>query len=227
MKRIIPSVIGGVALMVSGSQSFAADPYVDPQFNWTGLYLGVESGFRNSKADVSLPRFALTDSQPSLNALVLGSEIGYRHQFNNPLVLGISADVAAFLGDENSAQLTGFPNAFWKVESDWDASIQASLGFAFDRALFYGMGGVAFTNISGCGVSGGACSPATDFSSTRTGWTVGAGLAYAWTDDWISNVEYHYSDFGTKTYSTPGSAGDLTDVDLKSHSLTVGLQYRF
>ena len=37
------------------------------------------------------------------------------------------------------------------------------------------------------------------FNIERFGWTVGAGIEYAFTDKWSANVEYRHNDFGTAT----------------------------
>jgi outer membrane immunogenic protein len=45
-------------------------------------------------------------------------------------------------------------------------------------------------------------------SSTRTGWTVGAGWEYGFTPNWSARLEYRYTDFGSysdrSTFSFPG-----------------------
>lgn len=33
---------------------------------------------------------------------------------------------------------------------------------------------------------------------TRTGWTAGAGIEWAFAEHWSPNVEYNYYDFGTR-----------------------------
>ena len=229
MKTVLKSAALLLGYFTFANVASAADAYVDPGYNWTGFYAGVDAGFRDLNADVSLPALALSDASPSLNDFSLGGELGYRHQLDNNVVLGISAEAAWLQGDHDADQLTGFPAAFWNAHSDWSASVQGSLGYAFDRAMIYGMGGVAFTDISGCGTIGvaGPCSINTQFSGTHTGWTVGAGLAYALTDNWSTNIEYHYANYGSETYTTIGSVGGVTKVDLDSHAVTAGIQYRF
>ena len=53
---------------------------------------------------------------------------------------------------------------------DWQGSIRARAGFAFDRALIYATGGFAFAGLSdGFGIVGGD-------DDTLTGWTLGRAL---------------------------------------------------
>ena len=38
--------------------------------------------------------------------------------------------------------------------------------------------------------------PAASLSQVRTGWTVGAGIEYAFADMWTAKIEYLFVDFG-------------------------------
>ena len=52
----------------------------------------------------------------------------------------------------------------------------------------------------------GAVIPNNDISNVeRFGWTVGAGIEYAFTDHWSANVEFRHSDFGTGQYTSTGN----------------------
>jgi outer membrane immunogenic protein len=40
-------------------------------------------------------------------------------------------------------------------------------------------------------------------SSSRVGWTAGAGVEYAFTNNWTLGAEYLYADLGKSSFSTP------------------------
>lgn len=88
------------------------------------------------------------------------------------------------------------------------------------RVLPYVAGGVAFggytivTNDQG-----------TIYADRRsvTGWTIGAGADYAFTDKLIGRFGYRYTDFGDKSYAD----GYGYNVGLKTHELRVGIAYKF
>ena len=94
------------------------------------------------------------------------------------------------------------------------ASIRGRLGYAFDRALVYATGGVAFLDLDGkdktVGVNG------VDYSFT--GWTIGAGIDYALTDNLSIGAEYRFTDFGSETEAFKSAEGsydeklDLSEV---------------
>ena len=105
------------------------------------------------------------------------------------------------------------------VGSDYLASLRGRVGYAFDRALIFATGGVAFTDASAESDDFGGFN--LDADDSLTGWTIGAGGEYAFTDNWIGRVEYRYYDFSN------GSLDDLGDVDLGTNTLTVGVGYKF
>jgi outer membrane immunogenic protein len=65
-------------------------------------------------------------------------------------------------------------------------------------------------------------------SATRTGWTIGVGGEYAFTD-WLSGfVEYDYYDFGTKGVTFGGPVVfDTVDIKETKSVAKVGLNVRF
>ena len=113
---------------------------------------------------------------------------------------------------------------------------RARVGVSFDRALLYATGGAAYGNAiapnqlvmptfgyfgARSGTNGG----------TMLGWTVGAGIEYAFTDSVSLKAEYLYSDLGKKTlvYVNPfnGFPTGLVPTEVKTHTIRAGVNYRF
>ncbi len=90
-------------------------------------------------------------------------------------------------------------------------------------------GGVAFINYNGGGIQTfpGPIVPGADYSGTKAGWTVGAGLAYAFTDHFVANVDYRYTDLGSTTFDTPAAGNGGTEVKLKENAVKIGFSYKF
>jgi outer membrane immunogenic protein len=91
--------------------------------------------------------------------------------------------------------------------TDIQGSIRGRVGIAWDRALIFATGGVAFGgfntqyNYDGFGAAAGAVHLAPFFASfnlsdTHVGWTVGGGIQYAITNDWSVRADYRYTDWG-------------------------------
>lgn len=77
-----------------------------------------------------------------------------------------------------------------EYEFDTTGSVRARVGYALDHALFYGAAGWT-------GARGHVSTPVGDDDATFSGWTVGAGLDYAFTDNIFGRVEYRYNDYGS------------------------------
>ena len=92
---------------------------------------------------------------------------------------------------------TAITGDFLTAHSKWGGSIRGRLGYAADHALLYVTGGAAFvsneTSIPTTGISIGG-------DGTRVGWTVGAGLDYAFTNNWFTGLEYRYSQYQSKSF---------------------------
>jgi outer membrane immunogenic protein len=64
----------------------------------------------------------------------------------------------------------------------------------------------------------------------RTGWTLGAGVEWAFAPSWSANVEYNYHDFGTKgPIQLISPVEGVTVAHLKDtiHAATVGVNYHY
>jgi outer membrane immunogenic protein len=120
------------------------------------------------------------------------------------------------------------------VSTDWLFTGRGRLGWANDYWLLYATGGGAVTNAS---VNQTIALQApfvwnASSSSTRVGWTVGAGFEYAMTRNWSVKGEYLYLDFGNLNavgVLTPAFAGFTyaNSTHLTANIARVGVNYHF
>jgi outer membrane immunogenic protein len=228
MKRVL--LIAGALAGFGVSQALAADlpqpapipkapaAYVPaPVFSWTGFYLGINGGYGfgqsswNNAVDGSTGNF-------NTSGFLVGGTIGGNYQIGQ-FVIGVEGD-----GDWNdfngSTGFCNFPNC--TTQSDWLATVRGRAGWAWDRVLFYGTGGVAFGNIQ----AGAAGFPFA--TGTQTGWTAGAGVEFAFAPNWTAKVEYLYVDLGNFTCPVASCAGTLPDtVTLTENIVRAGINYKF
>ena len=61
---------------------------------------------------------------------------------------------------------------------------------------------------------------------THTGWTAGAGLEYAVTDNVLVRGEYLYTDLGSRNYLSGAVAGGV-DARLTSSTVRAGISFKF
>jgi outer membrane immunogenic protein len=96
------------------------------------------------------------------------------------------------------------------------------VGYAFDRLLLYATGGGAWVRdrFEYVGLA------TESIKQTRSGWTIGAGLEYAFTPNWSLAAQYNYIDLGDKNVNFP-LAGFTASTESELHLATVRLNYRF
>lgn len=224
--------------------------WTDPAtgYDWSGAFVGLESGYSAATGQANGTLEGSVFGFPFSSGLALDRQAkglsgnltaGYNHHTSSPLVIG--ADVSFGLVDSGDVE----DNA--KIDSNdpllppftiqptvssalnWHGSARARVGIAFDRVMPYLAAGVAVASYDHdmsffIRNRPNTTPPATDHSGTYTGWTIGAGIDHAVTDNLILKAEYRYSDFGSKSYSVPGSDVRL---DLTSSEMRFGLSYKF
>lgn len=177
-----------------------------------------------------------------------GAQLGYNWQMGQ-LVLGIEADFNWINGNGNQSYTTILPVAavtpgpnYVTVNhgrsSNFWGTVRPRVGWAMDRMLIYATGGLAYADSSnsgsivltnGVGQTIGAFTATND--SDNFGWTLGAGVEYAVTNNWTIKAEYLYVDLNrkTRTYVDPvnpgyyftGTTGD------RFHVVRAGVNFKF
>ncbi|MBB5040975.1 outer membrane protein [Shinella fusca] len=214
----------GILLSASAIPAFSADmavaePPVETPitevagvYDWGGFYVGVNTGYAWTGVDYSAGGASLVDRD--LNGFALGGYAGYNF-FNDGWVYGVEADIKRDFNDERFDAGAG---TTLETETTWGGSVRARIGYAIDRTLIYGTGGYAFTHAKLNNVTTGASE-----GETLHGWTIGAGVEHAFTDNVAGRVEYRYSDYSKSDVF--GAAG--LDGDIDSHAIMVGVSMKF
>jgi outer membrane immunogenic protein len=164
-----------------------------------------------------------------------GGHLGYNLQFG-PWVAGIEGTIDG--KSLNKTALSPFGFIAVRDELPVQGSIQAHIGYAlWDRVLVYATGGAAFVGIDNTyfdttGVLTHIPFTSEKISRTRSGWTVGGGIAYALTDNWSVRVEYRYTDFGiynSYPFATFVPFGGLLQVRQRpdENQVQFGVSYKF
>jgi outer membrane immunogenic protein len=224
-------------LLLAAMPAIAADlgaPPVEPlppaapiavPFNWSGFYVGAVVGYQWDKMDGTYfnPVFTAPTIKADGDGFVGGAYAGYNAQLGQ-FVVGLEADVEA-VGASGYGE-DRILNAYFDIDQKWQGSARARLGYAIDRFMPYLTGGVSLAKWD---IEGGTViAPTTSFtySTTQVGWTAGAGIEYAFTDNLIGRAEYRYADYGEESKAIP-IPPDFDRVDLKSHTARVGVGYKF
>jgi len=206
------------------SSAYAADlptteaPVTEPEvfapapFSWTGFYIGgdVGGGFGTSNT-----RYKGGAADVYQSGVVGGLYGGYNYQVMPNVVLGAEADFT-FSGMNGDGAIPG-AGARVKQEANWLSTVRGRAGFAYDRFLAYGTGGVAFADLK-------TTAPGGSETKTKTGWTVGGGLEAAITDNIIARVEYQYVGFGRDSSRIGGNS---VSSDFDANIVRAGISYKF
>ena len=219
-----------------------------PVFTWTGFYAGADVGYAGGRdsvfAFVPAVGAGAAYSVGSASGVIGGGHVGYNFSTQSLPVLGSLFSTGGFgtggvIGIEGDVKGSTYRSAianpifapagsFETHRNDIQGSVRGRIGIAFDRALFFATGGVAFASFRNNYNDG-----VGDFASittTRAGYTVGGGVEYAFTPNWSLRAEYRYEDFGryTQFFAAPnlGANVNISHHDTENIA-TVGFSYKF
>jgi outer membrane immunogenic protein len=194
------------------------DPGLTPL--WTGFFLGGQLGYGWDGEEVRVPSVSSVSYSVERHGPFGGLTGGYNYQINN-LVLGVEAEY-------NLSNINGGAAIDQTYVETNDihsfGSIDGKIGYAFDKFLVYGLGGVGFADISHTlDVPFVAFQR---FSSFHTGYNVGLGVAYAFDRHWSVFAEYRYYHFPPRDFASMPVLGPHNTLETVSNA-RLGVAYRF
>jgi outer membrane immunogenic protein len=235
--------LASAAVVLVVNPAFAADlptrktppaPVVAPvsSFSWTGCYVGGHVGGGWGQKDLtnfSEPVLGAASPVADISGWLGGGQIGCNYQFATNWVAGIEvADSWANIRGTSDPFFGG--KAVFNAQTNWIASGTARLGYAWDRWLIYARGGAAWAGDK-YNVSGTFAGTPYDLqgSETRSGWTIGGGVEWAFWQNWSANLEYAYYDFGNRSLLLNSFFGESLPANVRQNvqTVTLGVNYHF
>lgn len=222
-------LVASALLSLIGGQALAADAInAEPAavHDWSGVYVGGQIGYGFGRIDAAynLPNTpTIRGSQDyDTDGFLGGVQVGYNYQIN-AVVLGVEADFSGAGIKGHSGEITSGLGDSYDTKVDWFGTLRVRAGYAFDRTLIYGTGGFAYGSVENQYLDG----PVNSFSekNTKGGWTIGAGVEQAITDQWSAKFEYQYVDLGDQTIDY--GANSSTTFDAKFNTVKIGMNYKF
>jgi outer membrane immunogenic protein len=250
MKRVALAI---TFIASAGSAALAADlppPYAPrapavyvpapvPYYNWSGVYIGGNIGGAWQQGNLS---DNLGNTFPTSNSFkgLGGGQVGVNYEFGGGVVVGAEAMFDWRFNNNNTSNTTlivpggplgGVPAAI-TVNNQWLTTATGKLGYAWDRTLVYAKAGGAWVGSSNPTVSINNASQTVSANTSNWGWTVGAGVEYAFWGTWSARVEYDYIGLTNQTFTVPATAitpgGDqFTFNNRNIQMITAGINYKF
>jgi outer membrane immunogenic protein len=228
-------ILGPVAALVLGpTAALAADlpvkaaPAPVAIYDWTGFYIGVSGGGSLGPSDHIDRATGVSDALGyNIKGGLAGGTLGYNWQISS-FVFGFEGDVSwvGEYGSNPDLGLVGNPAFTSFTKETWLATARARFGYAVNNLLFYGTGGYAAAGTE-AGVKDANTGALLDSAtSTRSGWTGGAGLEWGFAPNWSAKFEMLYMKFNSATFNTVQAEGPRT-VPLEDMIARVGINYRF
>ena len=242
MKNLLLSSVALLGLTVGAvaadlpSRAVPAPVAAVPVFTWTGFYAGLQAGYGWSSTSTTFTGLGgVTAGELEGEGFVGGAHIGYNHQFGS-FVVGIEADLEGASYGDDFVGVRFSDGSTLRTESDvaLQGSLRTRLGVAFDRVLVYATGGFTFANFeTDYTFTDGITDVVTrrSFDNSEWGWTLGAGVEYAFTNNLTARLEYRYTRFeGYRNDDSDDRAffnGSSYAFDPDFHTVRVGVSYKF
>ena len=258
MKRSIVGVCVLVVLMTAAS--FGQSKVED----WKGFYAGANVGgaFGGSNArtstvfsptgyfaTTSIPAIAAAGKRDiGLDGFTGGVQLGYNATAGKTFLIGGEFDFGGLNLESTKTSGADYPccaptnfKITQKVSSAWLLTVRPRIGITVRKALVYGTGGLAVTNLHDRVLFTDTFADALEGggkNENKAGWTVGGGVEYQVKSHWSLKGEYLYAEFGkvsstsTNLQAFSGPIFFPTNVfthsaDLHANIIRAGLNYRF
>ena len=193
-------------------------PPVPPPPIWTGFYLGIQGGAASQQATFNdlngfnfSPPVGVTYTASTTGGIG-GFNAGYNFQAG-PFVFGLEGDWnwlgvhAGALVPCNTSDPCTFTTAY---DVRWLSTVRGRFGTAIDLVFIYVTGGAAFGQVqNNATLLSPDQSGIFNESTTRSGWTAGAGAEYMFAPNWTARLDIRYVNFGRSTVTCVTPVGPV------------------
>ena len=164
---------------------------MDIPYSWTGFYVGANAGGAFGSIDGD---YGFIPGSADIGNFTGGVLVGANYQYGQ-WVLGVEGDINYLGFKEEFAPGFGGGGLGAQARLDAFVTIRGRVGYAFDRLLPYLTAGVAMGNVKIDEHVIGAAE-----TKFQTGFAVGGGAEYAFSNNWTVRAEYLYVDLGEKDF---------------------------
>ena len=228
MSALILLAVFGVA----GGSAAAADLIVDDaeaiaaaaNYDWSGAYAGLFLGAGSSAVTLTEPGGLADPLDLAAGGWLAGVRAGFNTQAG-VLLFGAEADLArTSIGGSGSAT-DGLNSLDYSYDLDWLGTVTGRVGYAADTLLLYAKGGLAAGGVRSTLTATAPlpAPPPTSADAVATGWTVGLGTEFAFSENATAGIEYDFVSLGSELAFSAGSL----DAQQNLHIVKLGVNYGF
>ena len=236
MKHLVLGSVALLALAAAGpavaadmrarAPVYKAPPAMVAAHNWTGFYVGGHLGGALSDNKYALDIGTIEAFTHDPSSWIGGAHVGAQGQWGN-LVFGIEGTYS-WTDLNSTVGSILLPGRLRSLTINSVATIVGKLGIPSTNWLFYVKGGWAIADIDTFAINP-ATSVSASTSGTENGWTLGAGIDYMVTSNWIIGVDFNYYqfDFNRSTLATDGTPTRYFDTDSDIYTIMGRVSYKF
>jgi outer membrane immunogenic protein len=237
-----PAIMGGAAWAADLPVKAPPLPAAAP-FSWSGCYVGANAGGSRVSIDQSVTTAAPAlpirtfDSSGRDTSFTGGGQLGCNWQFDPRWVAGLEGDINYIHASRGQSFRIGGEDTVQQTRLRWLATVRARFGYAWGPSYLYATGGLALGDVKSSVTVTSVQNPAHitysgSSSSTRAGWTVGAGFEHAFTNRLSLKLEYLHFDLGTADYGVPrvdlaAAAPWTATAKVSGDIVRAGINYKF
>lgn len=222
-----------LAALGSASGSAAASDLIvyDPEaiaaaadYDWSGGYAGLFGGAGGGDVTLTEPGGLADPLDLAAGGWLAGVRAGFNAQAG-VLVFGGEADLAkTWIGGSDSAT-DGLNSLDYSYDLDWLGTVTGRVGYAADTLLLYAKGGLAAGGVRSTLTPTAPlpAPPPTSADAVATGWTVGLGTEFAFSENATAGIEYDFVSLGAQLDYSGGSLDAQQDL----HIVKLGVNYGF
>ncbi len=227
LERLFSALIATALLGAAGS-AHAADIARAPQpatimqptsiYDWRGFYAGIDGGYAWGWSRWSDPLAGTSTAH--LGGAALGGHLGYNWQ-TGPVVWGLETDAAwANLNGSVGSGIAFCATGPCDTKQNWIGTTRGRIGYAFGSLMPYLTAGAAYGDVQ-------ATLPWGSASSTRLGWSAGAGLEIGLRKNWSAKLEFLHLDLGTASFFDAASNASSVSVPIRDNLTRAGISYHW
>lgn len=211
-------------IMVGACGIVTITPATAAEFNgpYAGVNVGLVSGDIEAEYDLSPLSLGSVSGEEDLTGFEGGAFVGYRHAFDNGLVLG--AEIGGLLGEADAEADGVFVTGDeFSIEKAREFYVSVKPGYVFSERVYgYLIGGYQQAVFDWEYAVGGSTASGDE---SFDGYHFGAGAEYMPMNDVSFRLEYKYQSYEDESFTTPGVGTETYEGD--ESVVRLGVAYNF